>query len=320
MAGQARRKRARWTDRRLDQEHVPAANGVFGGEVTAMPRGLDHVVHAVRDLEAAAELYRRLGFTVGARNQHSWGTHNHLVQFPGFFVELLTVAEPEKLGTDGFSALFGTFNRIFLKDQEGLSFLLLESEDAATDAARFRSAGIGVSGALRFVREGKRPDGSNVKVGFSLAFARDAKAPAVGFAACQQHFPENFWNPAFQQHANTASAIEAAVLVADNPGEHHAFLSAFTGGCEVSAPPSGIAAPTPRGGISAVDAAAPPPPRRTEPPHISRGARLAALRFRVRDRAALATALKAGGIAARVDASKIIVGPEIALGATLAFD
>ena len=79
-----------------------------------MPRGLDHIVHAVRDLDAAAELYRRLGFTVGARNRHPWGTHNHLVQLPGFFVELLTVAEPEKLGTDGFSILFGRFNQSFL--------------------------------------------------------------------------------------------------------------------------------------------------------------------------------------------------------------
>src|SRR5205823_13579263 len=93
-------------------------------------------------------------------------------------------------GTDRFSALFGTFNRIFLKDQEGLSFLILESEDAATDAARFRSAGIGVSDAMRFEREGKRPDGSAVKVAFSLAFARDAKAPAIGFAVCQQHRSE----------------------------------------------------------------------------------------------------------------------------------
>jgi catechol 2,3-dioxygenase-like lactoylglutathione lyase family enzyme len=285
-----------------------------------MAGGLDHVIHAVRDLEAAAELYRRLGFTVGARNRHAWGTHNHLVQLPGFFVELLTVAEPEKLGTDGLSALFGTFNRIFLKNQEGFSFLLLESENAATDAARFRSAGIGVSDAMRFEREGKRPDGSTVKVGFSLAFARDAKAPAVGFAVCQQHFPENFWNPAFQQHANTASSIEAAVLVADNPAEHHAFLSAFAGGREVSATSSGIAVSTQRGDISVMDAAAFRREFGTEPPDTSRGARLAALRFRVRDRAALGAALKAGGIAARADASKTIVGPEIALGATLVFD
>ena len=58
-----------------------------------MSGGLDHLVHAVRDLDAAAELYRRLGFTVGARNRHAWGTHNYLVQTPGFFVEVLTVAE-----------------------------------------------------------------------------------------------------------------------------------------------------------------------------------------------------------------------------------
>jgi catechol 2,3-dioxygenase-like lactoylglutathione lyase family enzyme len=285
-----------------------------------MPHGLDHVVHAVRDLEAAAEFYRRLGFTVGARNRHAWGTHNHLVQLPGFFVELLTVAEPEKLGSDGFSALFGTFNRVFLKDQTGLSMLILESDDAVAEAARFRSAAIGVSDAMHFEREGKRPDGMTVKVGFSLAFARDAKAPAIGFAVCQQHFPENFWNPAFQQHANTASSIEAAVLVADNPAEHHAFLSAFAGGRDVSATSSGIAVSTQRGDISVMDAAAFRREFGTEPPDTSRGARLAALRFRVRDRAALGAALKAGGIAARADASKTIVGPEIALGATLVFD
>ncbi len=56
-----------------------------------MPRGLDHIVHAVRDLDAAGELYARLGFTVGARNAHPWGTHNRIVQFSGFFVELLTI-------------------------------------------------------------------------------------------------------------------------------------------------------------------------------------------------------------------------------------
>src|ERR1700756_257064 len=166
MASQACRKRARRANRRLDQQHVPAAHGVLGREVRALPRGLDHVVHAVRDLEAAAELYRRLGFTVGARNRHAWGTHTPIVQLPGFFVELLTVAEPEKLGSDAFSALFGTFNRLFLKEREGVSLLILESGDAADDAAEFRAAGIGVSDALHFEREGKRPDGATVKVGF----------------------------------------------------------------------------------------------------------------------------------------------------------
>src|SRR3979409_31400 len=158
MAGQTGRKRARWTDRRLDHEHVPAADGGLGGQGKAerRPRGLDHIVHAVRDLEGAAELYRRLGFTVGARNRHSWGTHNHLVQLPGFFIELLTVAEPEKLGADGFSILFGRFTQSFLSRHQGLSILLLESGDAAADAAAFKSAGIAASDVMKFEREGSR--------------------------------------------------------------------------------------------------------------------------------------------------------------------
>jgi len=257
---------------------------------------------------------------VGTRNQHSWGTHNHLVQLPGFFLELLTVAEPQKLGSDGLSALFGTFNRVFLKHRQGLSLLILESEDAAADATRFRSAAIGVSDAMHFEREGKRPDGAPTKVGFSLAFARDAKAPAIGFAVCQQHFPENFWNSAFQQHPNTASAIGSVVLVAENPTDHHIFLSAFTGIRDLSATSSGITVSTPRGDIRVMDPAAFRSHFGTEPPDISHGARLAAVQFRVRDRAALNAALKAGGIAASSRMGATIVAPETAIGATLVFD
>ena len=106
-----------------------------------MSRGIDHVVHAVHDLDAAAELYRRFGFTVGARNQHPWGTHNHIIQFKDCFIELLTVAEPDKLGTDGFSRLFGGYTRDFLAQGEGLALLILESKDAAADEAAFRDAG-----------------------------------------------------------------------------------------------------------------------------------------------------------------------------------
>ncbi len=285
-----------------------------------MPRGLDHIVHAVRDLDAAAELYRRLGFTVGARNQHAWGTHNHIVQLPGFFVELLTVAEPEKLGTDGFSALFGTFNRRFLADHEGLSLLILESTDAAADAIEFRAAGIGVSDALRFEREGKRPDGAAVKVGFSLAFARDPKAHGVGFAVCQQHFPENFWNPAFQQHANSAAGIAGAVLVADNPSDHHIFLSALSGVRELSATSSGVAASTPRGDIRIMDPTAFRSHFGTQPPDISGGPRLAAVRFRVGDRSVLAAALNKGGVAFSFHTGSTVVAPEAAMGATLVFE
>jgi len=285
-----------------------------------MSRGLDHIVHAVRDLDAAADLYRRLGFTVGARNRHAWGTHNHLIQLPGFFIELLAVVEPEKLEGEGFSALFGTFNRIFLKRQQGLSFMMLESQDVAADAAEFRAARIAASEALHFEREGKRPDGSPVKIGFSLAFARDAGAPQIGFAVCQQHYPENFWNAAFQQHANTASGIAGAVLVAENPTDHHIFLSAFTGERELHAGSGAITAPTPRGDIRVLDPAAFHTRLGASPPDVSAGARLAAMRLAVRDQAALRGALTRGQIEAAEHMGAIVVAPEAAMGATLVFE
>jgi catechol 2,3-dioxygenase-like lactoylglutathione lyase family enzyme len=285
-----------------------------------MPRGLDHVVHAVRDLDAAADLYRRLGFIVGARNRHPWGTHNHIIQFPGFFVELLTVAEPEKLGADGFSVLFGQFNRSFIERGEGLSLLILESADALRDAADFRAASIAASDAMRFEREGKRPDGTIVKVAFSLAFARDAAAPDIAFAVSQQHFPESFWNPAFQIHANTATGIAGVVMVAENPTDHHIFLSAFVGERELAASSAGITMVTPRGDIQVMDPTGFRLHYRTDAPDISRGARLAALRFKVRDLQATAAVLSNAGVDATEHAGRLVVAPRVAHGATIAFE
>ncbi len=251
-----------------------------------MPRGLDHIVHAVRDLDAAAELYRGLGFTVGARNKHPWGTHNHIIQFPGVFIELLTLAEPEILGDDGFSVLFAAYNRDFAARHEGLSMLILESGDAGTNAAEFRAAKIAGSELMRFEREGRRPDGTAVKLGFSLAFAEDKAAPEIHFATCQQHYPENFWNPAFQKHANGVETLAGVVLVANEPARHRDFLLAFTGAQSARDGGDGIAFDLPRGAIQLTTPAAFARRYGLAAPDASGGARLAGLRFSGRSLAA----------------------------------
>jgi Glyoxalase-like domain len=302
-------------------KYLPAAfrasykNGTF-----AVPRSLDHIVHAVRDLDAAADFYRRAGFMVGARNRHSWGTHNHIVQTSGFFMELLAVVEPEKLTGEGFAALFGDFNRRFLERHEGLSFMMLESRDVPTDAAQFREAGIARSEALHFERAGKGADGSIVTVGFSLAFARDAGAPDVGFAVCRQHHPQSFWNTALQQHPNGATGIAGAVLIAQNPADHHIFLSAFTGERELHAGSGVLTAPTPRGDIRVMDPAAFRARFGIDAPDCASGARLAAVRFAVRERAALHHALKAGSIPFAEHMGQTVIAPAAALGATIVFE
>lgn len=244
-----------------------------------MTRGLDHIVHAVRDLDAAAARYRELGFTVGARNRHPWGTHNHLVQFPGFFIELLMLAEPDKMSGDLFSQNFGVFNRDFAARHEGLSMLVLESADSAADAAAFEAASIATSASTRFDREGKRPDGSTVHVAFSLAFAADKNAPEIGFFTCQQHYPENFWNPAFQRHDNGATGVAAVVLVADEPARHRDFLLAFSGARSTAPDGEGYMVALPRGAIEVMTPAAYTARYGLSTPVTAGGPRLAGLRL-----------------------------------------
>jgi hypothetical protein len=285
-----------------------------------MPRGLDHIVHAVRDLDAGADLYRRLGFTVGARNRHPWGTHNHIVQLPGFFIEVLTMAEPEKLADDGISKLFGDFNRRFLEAGEGFSLLILESFDAAADAGSFEAAKIAASEALRFEREGKKPDGSPVKVAFSLAFARDALAPAHNFAVCQQHYPESFWNADYQRHPNGVTGVAGTVMVAENPSDHHIFMSAFVGERELLSSSAGITVTTPRGEIQVVTPAAYSDLFGIAAPDVIQSARLAALRLTAPDLRTVEASLSSGGVSALRHMDRLIVPQEQALGAVLVFE
>jgi hypothetical protein len=286
-----------------------------------MPRGLDHIVHAVRELDAAAEFYRRAGFTVGARNRHAWGTHNHIVQFPGVFIELITIGEPELIrpGAPGTFS-FGIFVRDFLAREEGLAMLVLEGKDAPADAAAFRAAGIGDFKPFNFEREARRPDGSPVRVAFSLVFAADEKAPDIGYFTCQQHHPENFWNPAFQQHPNGATGIAGIVMVSENPEHHRHFVSSFAGERHIDADANGISATTPRGVIRVMNPSAWRATTGTDPPDLTRGAHLAAIRFIVRDKAAATSALKSNGIAATERNGSVVVPPDAAHGATLIFE
>ncbi|MCC6949075.1 MAG: VOC family protein [Bradyrhizobiaceae bacterium] len=286
-----------------------------------MARGLDHVVHVVRDLEAAADFYGRLGFTVGARNQHPWGTHNRLVQLPGFFLEILTAAEPEKIPPHSEQAFsFGAFNRDFLAQAgEGLSCMVLESDNTAADKTALEQAGFGGFDLLNFSRKGKRADGSDTEVGFSLAFARYPASPHAAFFTCKQTHPENFWSPALQRHANGAQAISACALVAENPSDHHIFLEAFTGVRAPHASSLGLTMRTPRGVVLAFDRRGFRDTYGLEPP-TDEGLRLAALAFKVDDPDKLRAACAKAGIRVREAGGRLVVPAEAAFGAVLVFE
>jgi hypothetical protein len=110
------------------------------------------------------------------------------------------------------------------------------------------------------------------------------------------------------------------VIVAENPSDHHIFLSAFTGERELLATSSGVSAHTPRGELAIMDAAAFGSHFGVAPPDIAAGARLAALRLLVPDRDALIATLKAGAVPHILHMGHVVVAPQDAIGATLVFE
>jgi hypothetical protein len=286
-----------------------------------MPHGLDHIVHAVRDIDAAAEFYVRAGFTVGGRNRHPWGTHNRVVQLKNCYIEILEVAEPEKIvphSARSFS--FGAFNRDFVARREGFSMLILNSSDAAADARSFEAAGIGGFDVFDFAREGKRPDGTPVKLGFSLAFAADSSSPDLRFAACQHHFPQNFWNPAFQNHSNGAKSVSGVAMVARDPLTHQTFLKAFSGVGDLSSSTTGVKARAENGEIVILNPAAYRDQFGVPVDVIDEGMTLRAIRFAVADLTQAETLHRQNGIASGRQGGRLVVPPDLAHGATLIFE
>ncbi|HVV93606.1 MAG TPA: VOC family protein [Hyphomicrobiales bacterium] len=279
-----------------------------------MARGLDHLVVAVRDLDAAAAAWRAMGFRVGAENRHPFGTHNRLVQLADrTFIELLAVAEPGRVPEPvpgQFS--FAAFNRDLLRWREGLSTIILKSADAAADTAAFQGVGLGDFAMLEFFRGGERGDGTAVEVGFRLAFAASPRLPDLAFAACQHLTPDRFWDPALQHHANGAAATAAVVIVADNPSDHHIFLSALTGVREMRATSLGVFIALPTGAIEVVTPAA-------FAALYGALATRAAIRFAVADLDRAAATLAQGGVAHEARGALIVVPAEAAGGVAVAF-
>jgi catechol 2,3-dioxygenase-like lactoylglutathione lyase family enzyme len=286
-----------------------------------MARGFDHVVHAVRDLDAAAAFYRRLGFQVSGRNRHppDWGTQNHVIQLPGAYIELLGIADTKGMAPHvpgHFS--FGAFNRDFLMRGPGLSMLVLEGS-GVRDSEIFRSSEIGDFGPYELRREAKHPDGTAVKLAFTLAFARDPRAPEIGFFTNRHHYPENFWNPAFQTHENTATAVTGVVIVAQKPDDHVQFLSAFADapGTQTA---SGPLIATPSGEIEVMTPTQFLRRFGVKAPDIARGARLAALRFAVAQPSRLQAVPELAGLGGLYVGNAAVIGSEDAMGAVLVFE
>ena len=216
-----------------------------------MKRGIDHLVLSVADLEAARRRYRSFGFTTTPRAEHPFGTANSLVQLGGNFLELLCVDAPHKIPpmTPGHFS-FGAFNKRYAARRQGMSMLVLQSDDARRDQAEFAEKGLQTYAPFDFSRQATLPDGSQVTVSFSLAFVTEERMPEAAFFVCQQHAPEYFWKPEYQRHANGATDVVEVVMVADDPDSFRDFFARLEGERNVSAEGGALAVSTSHGRIS----------------------------------------------------------------------
>jgi hypothetical protein len=213
----------------------------------ATGRPIDHVVLAVPDLDRASMLFEKAGFTLTPRAFHDdrMGTSNRLIQFRGRnFIEVLTVDRPGKLARHDFASAppffsFGDHNRLAIERRQGLSILVFASDDARADIRRFEAAGLQAFQPFDFERQARLPDGTEVTVSFSLAFAASPDMPGVAFMVSQNRAEAYFWKAEYQSHANGAETINAVYLASAAPERDAAFIGAMFGG-DIAPAPGGM--------------------------------------------------------------------------------
>lgn len=213
-------------------------------------KGINHLVLAGHDLEKLRANYQALGFTVTPRGQHPFGTGNSIIQLHGTYLELLSVTVPKVVPehrTGHFS--FAAFNRDYLARHEGFSMMVLDTPDARADIKSWRAAGLQTYEPFDFSRIAKMPDGTDVTVGFSLAFVSHPAAPWLGLFACQHYRPDYYAQPQYLKHLNGASTVQDVWIAGETAMELAGFIHTITGANSVSESPDHIAFRTRTGAI-----------------------------------------------------------------------
>ena len=148
-----------------------------------MPRAVDHLVIAAYDLPEQEALYRRLGFQVGARNRHPWGTENHIVQFDSDAFQPRAGCRPPGLGDRPLVA--GGFPM-----PRALDHLVIAAHDLEAQAALYRRFGFQVGARNRHPWGTENHivqfDGAFLELiglgdGFAAPAASEAVFPFAGF-------------------------------------------------------------------------------------------------------------------------------------------
>lgn len=180
----------------------------------------DHAVISVMDdLDGAAALYSRLGFTLTPRGHHTVGSINHTMVFSGNYLELLGYAPGEREKRAEMWAY-----------PRGLTGLAVRTANAAELYGEMRAAGIPLE-ELKHISRPVEIDGASAHAHVRAStFQIDRRETGNGrIFVCQHDTPELIWRKGFDNHANGVTGIAAATMIADDPAHLLGLLSSVPG-------------------------------------------------------------------------------------------
>ncbi len=201
--------------------HRGGRSDTIGGMIPTI-LGLDHVVIAVRDLDAAAAQWAALGFHLSPRGTHSehMGSGNYTMMFGEDYLELLGVLaeKPHNAPLRGF-----------LAKREGLERTAFTTTDAGAGVAALQARGIPATGPVHFGRPVPMPDGSMAEARFSVMHWPVTEAPAgLRIFACQHHTRHTVWVPELQAQPNGVTRIIRVLVASNFPNKAAEHLARLT--------------------------------------------------------------------------------------------
>jgi len=261
---------------------------------------IDHIVIVVGRLEQAADIYRRLGFTLSPKGVHSaaLGTENHTIMLRADYFELLAVVTPT-----GRNAQW----RQAIADGGGLAGLAMTTLDPCAARDHWLAAGLTPEAPIKFSRAVPRPDGHTLEARFEIVSLADVPGTGLRLFVCSQPTREAVWLPELLDHANTAVAIRRLTLACPDPDFSAAQWQRALPDARVLPTATGVRLDTRRHAIDLV---------RQNVPQV----RPLGIDYAVADLAACRSALKQGAIPHRDEGARLVVGPETACNVAIGFE
>lgn len=191
-----------------------------------MPRRIDHVIVASRDLDRLEAMFLRLGFAVTGGGTHPHlGTRNRIVVLGEGYIELLGIADTERASPVIARRLAGA--------ESGWVGFALQSDDIARETAAMRSRAVDTRGPQhgRLVSAGGRTRSWNVAtIGSDDLWAAAEPLPFLiqHDTTGEEHRRELAGEGAVEPHANGALRLSAVyVAVRDLDAAAEAFTLAY---------------------------------------------------------------------------------------------